>query len=128
MSVISIGISITLVTLMGIKERRKGATFERAIARLLGVERAGTSGKPDRDPADLEHPILYIQCKARKSVAACRWLEKTKDECPEDKIPIVISKEDRGKPFIMMDLENFLDFYGKPYAYVNPVETEDDPS
>ena len=111
---------------MGIKERRKGATFERTIARLLGVERAGTSGKPDRNHADLEHPILYIQCKARKGIAAYRWLEKTIEECPEDKIPIVISKEDRSKPFVMMDLETFLDFYGKPYAYINPVEDKDE--
>ena len=107
---------------MGIRERRKGATFERTIAKKFGVERAGTSGKPDRDHADIEHPTLYIQCKARKSVAAYRWLEKTVDECPEDKIPIVISKEDRGKPFILMDLDDFLQFYAMPYVIVNPTE------
>lgn len=107
---------------MGIRERRKGANFERSIANLLGVERAGTKGKPDREHADIEHPLLYIQCKIRKAVAAYRWLEKTIDECPEDKIPIVVSKEDRGRPFIMMDLDDFLKFYGMPYVVINPKE------
>lgn len=101
---------------MGKSQKRKGADFERKIAELFQTERVGLRGKPDGDDADVVHDEFYIQCKKYNRIAAYKWLKKTVDECPEDKIPIVIAQEDRGEIFVMMLLEDYLwevpDFIG----------------
>ena len=49
--------------MLGKKSRDKGKRFELEIANLLGIERSGTRGKPDKEHGDLIHSQFFIQCK-----------------------------------------------------------------
>ena len=98
---------------MSATERRKGANYEREVGRrlqdVLGVEAARTAplqaGRCDAAP-DVAVRGLWIECKRRKRIAACSWLDKTDEEAPFPEIPIVVMREDAGESVVMVNLKD----------------------
>ena len=50
---------------------------------------------------------LSIECEANARIAACRFMEQAESNCPEGAEPIVVLKENRGKPLVLVDAEYF---------------------
>lgn len=95
---------------MSKRERAKGARFERQVAHALGTERIGTRGKRDAEHADVKHDRFYVQCKHYKRIRVCRWYEETAERAKEvGKTPVVVLKEDRGQPLVLISLQDFLE-------------------
>tara|TARA_Y100000310_G_C20108003_1_gene545790 strand:+ start:220 stop:525 length:306 start_codon:yes stop_codon:yes gene_type:complete len=88
--------------------RNKGAGFEREVARALSTERTGTRGKPDDEHGDVLHPDLFIQCKRRAKIGIYAWWEENKQTAePTGKEPILIVRQDRSEPLVVMSMEMF---------------------
>ncbi|MHA2642937.1 MAG: putative PDDEXK endonuclease [bacterium JZ-2024 1] len=95
---------------MGKRERDKGARFEREIARRTGGERTGCLGKRNTLVGFgdiIHHPNLYIECKRRKSFSICSVFEEVEKTARElQKIPVLVIREDRGKPLAVVSLDD----------------------
>jgi len=50
-----------------------------------------------------------IECKANARIAACRFMEQAEANCPEHVEPMVVMKENRGRPLVMIDAEYFFE-------------------
>jgi hypothetical protein len=48
-----------------------------------------------------------IECKANARIAACRFLEQAQSNCPKGAEPVVVMKENRRKPVVLVDAEYF---------------------
>lgn len=95
---------------MGKSERDKGSRFERKVAQAFGTERVGTRGKRDKEHADVEHDVFFIQCKHYKRMALFRWFEETSEGASKvGKTPILVLKEDRNEPVVVIGLDAFFD-------------------
>ena len=111
----------------GRSARAKGASFERTIAKLFqekyGIEftRTPMSGgfaknkdkkegfKGDIVPVDKKVNLnIHVECKSQKTWKMRDWLKQAKEDCPKDKIPLVIARE-FGTPniFVTMPIEGF---------------------
>ena len=101
----------------GKKSHEKGKRFERAVAKAFGTERIGLQGKFDEDHSDVKHHELFIQCKARKDLSIYTWFDKTVEESPENKIPIVVAKANMKRPLVVIDLEEFIQIYQRLDEY-----------
>lgn len=74
---------------------------ERRIAGILGGERVPVSGRGRGDSPDVEHPVLSIEVKSRKSVPA--WIRDALDQAEASsftagRIPVAVLHE-QGKPY-----------------------------
>lgn len=72
---------------------------ERRIAQILGGQRVPVSGRPRGDAPDIEHPILSIEVKSRKSIPA--WIENALEQAEaasrDGKTPAVVLHQDGKK-------------------------------
>lgn len=104
---------------MGASQRRKGAAYEREVAarfssaigqqdfrRHLGQARDGGY--------DIRVGPLVVECKRRKQIAAvAQWMAQAEAACdpkaaPYADIPVVVCREDHGRDYIVLALEDFL--------------------
>ena len=95
---------------MGKTERDCGARFEREIGRLLGVRRNIRADYSESKP-DLETDRLVAECKYRKGIAVCRWLEQAESYKPEGsgKIAVVFARERGGQAIAILRAVDFLE-------------------
>ncbi len=100
---------------MGRASRDKGKRNERAAA-AAWTKATGQSARRSvqfcgRDgTADLiAHQRLHIEVKARKSIAAVRFLDQATSDARPDTVPIVLMKEDRGEFLVLVRLDDLLD-------------------
>lgn len=90
---------------MSASQRRKGATFEREIAKVFGTERVGSRGKSDNEHCDVAHPHLFIECKRYQRIAVYRWWDKCSAGAAKvGKTPMLVIREDRAEPLVVMRL------------------------
>ena len=102
---------------MGLKSRRKGAAYEREIARRLS-EMLGTPAKRRLGQArDAGHDIdivgpYIIEAKRRKTLGPVgRWYAQARAAAKQsDQIPIVVMREDNGASLVVLSLD---DFFGR---------------
>ena len=121
----------------GKKSRRKGATYERDIAKIFqeytGVEfvRTPQSGgfvKKSQKADDFRGDILpvdksvrlnvHIECKNQEKWNLKSWLKQAQEDCPKGRVPIVILKKPNDNKtvgqkgnqqnLVVIDLEDFL--------------------
>jgi len=93
---------------MGKLSLRKGARFEREVAKAFETERVGLRGKADREHADVAHEIYFIQCKSYKRLGIYRWFKEVRDGARRvGKKPMLVVKQDRERPLVVMELEDF---------------------
>jgi hypothetical protein len=50
-----------------------------------------------------------IECKARKSVSVYPWYEQAMANNPKNHIPVLVIKQDRKKPLVVVDAEWFFE-------------------
>jgi len=100
---------------MGKLSRRKGANFEREIARMFADAmpgsgaRRGIQYRDGRDEADVVVPAFWIECKRGKVAPIRSALTQAQEAAPQDKAPVVVWRDDRQPPRVTMALDDFLE-------------------
>ena len=106
---------------MGRAEREKGKRWEREVARLftdaLGApcRRTGfhqaqdASAAPDVDTGG----AFWVECKAGRLPNPRAALRQAREAAPREQHAIAVVKDDRQRPFVAMDLEDFLELVGE---------------
>ena len=88
----------------GIRARRRGADLQRQAVRMAkdaGLEAYNRDrGGAQHEQGDIEIEGHYYGCKRRTRIA--QWLKPEKEE------EGVVIREDRGKPYIVLDYEYFI--------------------
>ena len=101
---------------MPINSRRKGADFERTLARMLrdlgydcrrGQQYSGANG--DADVVGL--PGIHIEAKAREQLNLYDAIAQAKRDKREGEKPAVIHKKNRCKVLVTMELEDWIELY-----------------
>lgn len=92
------------------QNRQRGKRNERALARLMGMERVGVFGKEDgRDG------MFSAEWKSRKKFIGKAWMEQAVVNCPKGKIPLVVvhvTNQRRADDLVMVKLSDWLDLHG----------------
>lgn len=98
---------------MGLFSRMKGKRGERAIAELLrpvfGADvRRGWQSRSGKDACDVEGTPYFIEVKVGKCPNP-RAALKQAVEATDGRMPVVIVKDDRCEPFVVLRLKDWLD-------------------
>ncbi len=110
----------------GRRSRVKGKVFERAVAKLLrgvfgdGVKR-GWQSRSGTEQCDVEGTPFHVECKHGKQVnlrAALRQAIADTDGRP----PVVIARDDRQEPVVVMRLADWLDVMRERQLAVEAVD------
>lgn len=67
-----------------VKNRKRGKSVERQVAKKLNGRRTGILGKDD-----VEAGQFSVEVKSRQKFVALSWMEQAVKNCPANKIPIV---------------------------------------
>ena len=68
----------------------------------------GASGEDIQlSPAARKLVPVSIECKSYKTIAAYGWYGQAIANCPKGSEPIVVMKQDRAKPLVIVDAEYF---------------------
>ena len=51
---------------------------------------------------------ISVECKSRSSLAVYAFYSQAADNCPEDREPVVIVKQNHSKPLAVIDAEYFV--------------------
>lgn len=54
---------------------------------------------------------LSIECKSRATIPVYAWLQQAKTNCPAGCEPILVIKQDRSRPLVVVDAEYFFNAY-----------------
>ena len=88
----------------GRRARQRGAELQRQAVRMakdIGLEAFNRDrGGAQHEQGDIEIEGHYYGCKRRKQIA--KWMK------PEKQEEGVVIREDRGKPYIVLDYEYFI--------------------
>lgn len=117
----------------GKNAKRKGSQYERDIARKfkerynIDLKRTPLSGgfaksseKNDEYKGDItliddvKHFVLHIECKNQKNWSLPNWILQASNDCPENKIPIVVFHQyNTSKDFVCISLNDFFSLIDK---------------
>jgi hypothetical protein len=50
---------------------------------------------------------ISVECKSRERVALYAWYEQAKQNSPNDREPVVVFKQNRSRPLVALDAEEF---------------------
>jgi len=106
---------------MGARSRRKGASFERLIAKRLKEvfpdARRGFQFRTGRETSDITNPVFHIECKHQKRCNIKAALEQAaRDSKGTGKIPVAITRDDRKPILVTMLLDDWLEMVKKLYG------------
>ncbi len=94
--------------------RRKGHNFEREIARelreIFPKARRGLQYQDGQQCADVEGTPFHIECKRGVKPNPRAALEQALNDAQPGRVPLVIIKDDRKEPFMLMPWADFKDF------------------
>ena len=51
---------------------------------------------------------ISVECKSRSSIAVYAFYSQAADNCPEDREPVVVIKQNYSKPLVVIDAEYFI--------------------
>ena len=117
----------------GKNAKRKGGNYERKIAKLFqeryGVElkrtpQSGGFAKKSNLADDYRGDItivdtknylkLHIKCKDHKTFSLPAWIKQAKDDCPKDRIPVIIFHQyQTSEDFVCLNLRDFFSIVEK---------------
>ena len=126
----------------GKASKRKGATFERKIAKvfkgkynvdLVRTPQSGGFAKKSSKASDFRGDItcldesidfkLHIECKDQKTLKIRDWVQQAESDCPQDRVPVVIFhlaqviKEgkvvSKSGDYVTLRLDDFLELVDK---------------
>ncbi len=96
----------------GLRSRRKGAGFERAIANRWAesiypdAKRGLVQSRSAKEGPDVEGTPWWVECKAGKSPRL--WAALAQAQAATDGRPcVVVAKRDRQQPVVLMTLTDF---------------------
>ena len=101
---------------MAVNSRRKGAEFERALAKMLrnygyecrrGQQFCGANG--DADVVGL--PGIHIEAKAVERLNLYDAMAQAKRGAREGELPAVFHKKNRCKVLVTMEIDDFMGIY-----------------
>lgn len=101
---------------MAVNSRRKGAEFERTLAKMLrnlgyearrGQQFSGANG--DADVVGLPH--IHIEAKAVEKLNIYNAMAQAKHDAREGELPAVFHKKNRCKVLVTMELEDWIEIY-----------------
>ena len=101
---------------VAVNSRRKGAEFERKLAKMLrdlgyetrrGQQYCGANG--DADVVGL--PGIHIEAKAVERLNLYDAMAQAKRDAREGELPAVFHKKNYGKVLVTMELEDFIEIY-----------------
>ena len=107
-------------------QRDKGARFEREVRKLFeeampgatckrGLQCRGGDEVPDVDAGG----VFSIECKVGKNPPVKPALAQILRDAPEGTIPMCVIKEDRKDAFVVLPLDDFLEFITEWYRETN---------
>ena len=100
-----------------INSQKKGANYERKIANAFGkiygkLRRTPLSGgmewKGDIQAIENDMPFS-IECKKQEKLNIWKALKQAEEDCPDDKIPIVVFARNRSKDYVVIGMDEFLE-------------------
>lgn len=99
-------------------KKQKGKQLEKLVAKEFKkiipyvYSRADSgSGKYHKEDITLPNEIpLFIECKNQAEPKINQWFKDILKKCPENKIPVLIYKENYQKPKVVLYLHNLIDF------------------
>lgn len=101
---------------MAVNSRRKGAEFERTLAKMLrnygyecrrGQQFSGANG--DADVVGL--PGVHIEAKAVERLNLYDAMAQAKRDAREGELPAVFHKRNRCKVLVTMEIDDFMEIY-----------------
>jgi hypothetical protein len=100
----------------GAHSRRKGAAFERDIVHRFreampdaSIQR-GLQFRTGEEAPDVNCPVFWPELKRGKQPNVRAALRQATETAPPGRIPIAIVRDDRSEPFVVVNLDDFLDF------------------
>lgn len=97
--------------------RRKGADYEREIARKLreygynarrGQQYSGLNG--DADVIGLDG--IHIECKRTEKTDLYSWIAQANRDAREGELPVVLHRKNNCKTLAIMEMDTFMQLYG----------------
>ena len=99
---------------MGAHSRRKGANYERELARqfaeILPAQR-GIQYRSGEEAADVECEHVWVEAKRGKRTNPKKALKQAIEAAPEHKIPIAVCRDDREEAIVTMRLNDFFTLF-----------------
>lgn len=92
------------------QNRQRGKRNEKALAKLMGMDRVGIFGGEDG-----KNDMFSAEFKSRKKFIGRGWMEQASGNCPPNKIPIVVvhvTNQRRCDDLVMVKLSDWLDLHG----------------
>lgn len=89
------------------RNRERGKESEKEVAKLFNGKRMGLLGGED-----IFHPKFSIEVKSRKKFAAVKWMDQSKKNNKDNKIPIVVVHQANKHHENDLVLINIMDFLG----------------
>jgi hypothetical protein len=98
--------------------RERGRLFEIEIGKIfskaLGREYKRKLGQARDSGNDLDVGPFVVECKRTRRLGfIAKWMQQAKDACASRSepytVPVVIAREDEGKPLVVMHLCDFID-------------------
>jgi len=99
---------------MSKSQRDKGNAWERKVAAMLrdiyADARRCWQRQVDHQQPDVTAGPWWIEAKVGKKSNPRAALEQAEKDCPGGRIPAAIIKDDRKRPFVVLRLDDWLDF------------------
>lgn len=98
-------------------KKQKGSGFEREIAKSLrdagldgGATRMVLSGGAFGFPTDIRTSLpLAVEAKRQEKTKFQEWYAQSEEAAPGNKIPVVVWRENNGRPFVFLQWNDFLE-------------------
>jgi hypothetical protein len=110
----------------GARSRRKGASYERELAKLFreampgaDIKRGLGQCRSAGEVADVDCPHFWVEAKRGKMPNPRAALAQANAAAPPGRIPIAVVRDDRAEAFVALSLEDFLDLVGEWWALRN---------
>jgi hypothetical protein len=116
--------------LMGLYQRMKGKRVERAVAELIRRvfpdAKRGFQSRAGTDQCDIEGTPYWFEIKGGKCPNPRAALKQAIEDT-DGRTPVVVVKDDRCEPFVVMRLSDWLEDLWQPDALLEkPAEEDDD--
>lgn len=97
---------------MGAPSRRKGASGERELARIIrthgfACERTGRNGITSEDVTH-DIPGVHLEAKRRETLAIPQWLRQAEGDARPGLVPVVAFRQSRQPWRVVVPLDEFL--------------------
>ncbi|MEO5357717.1 MAG: hypothetical protein H7844_10520, partial [Nitrospirae bacterium YQR-1] len=102
---------MTKSCLTPIKNRNRGKTTERAIAKRISGDRRGVLGGED-----ISHPVFSVEVKSRQKFVASEWMSQAIRNAPEGKTPLVVvhvNGQRHDNDLVVIRMRDFEDYNGR---------------